>query len=70
MSEEYVMIDGKKVPVLPAKSVVTIKNKRTGATYNDKAHFDSDVANPETDTVDDDFRQDVAVTVAEIVVKE
>jgi hypothetical protein len=70
MSEEYVMVDGKKVPVLPAKSVVTVKNKRTGAIYTDKAHFDSDVANPETDTTDDDFRQDVNITVAEVVIKE
>lgn len=69
MSEEYVMVDGKKVPVLPAKATVTIKNKRTGAVYNDKAHFDSDVANPETDTIDDDFRQDVKVQVAEVVAK-
>ena len=69
MSEEYVMVDGKKVPVLPAKSTVTIKNKRTGAVYNDKAHFDSDVANPETDTTDDDFRQDVKIQVAEVVAK-
>ena len=69
MSEEYVMVDGKKVPVLPAKATVTIKNKRTGAVYNDKAHLDSDVANPETDTTDDDFRQDVKVQVAEAVDK-
>ena len=70
MSDEYVIIDGKKVPVMPAKATVTIKNKRTGATYNDKAHFDSDVANPETDTTDDDFRQDVHIQVAEVVIKE
>ena len=70
MSEDHVIIDGKKVPVLAAKSTVTIKNKRTGAKYDSKDHFNQDVANPETDTTDDDFRQDVNVQVAEIVIKE
>jgi len=70
MSDEHVIIDGKKIPVLPAKATVTVKHKRTGAIYESKNHFDSDVANPETDTTDDDFQQDVKIQVAEIVVKE
>ncbi len=49
--QEYRIIDGKKVPVMPAKATVTVKHKRTGAAYTSKAHFDADVANPETDTV-------------------
>ena len=68
--QEYRIIDGKKVPIMPAKAVVTVKNKRTGATYESKKHFDTDVANPETDTTDDDFRQDVHIKVAEVVIKE
>ena len=40
------------------------------AIYESKNHFDSDVANPETDTTDDDFQQDVKIQVAEIVIKE
>ena len=55
---------------MPAKATVTVKHKRTGAAYNSKAHFDADVANPETDTTDDDFRQDVHIQVAEVVIKE
>ena len=68
--QEYRIIDGKKVPVMSAKGTITIKNKRTGAAYTSKAHFDEDVANPDTDTKDDDFRQDVSVRVAEVVIKQ
>ena len=68
--QEYRMIDGKKVPVMPAKATITVKHKRTGAVYKHKAHFDEDVANPNTDTTDDDFRQDVHIKVAEVVIKE
>jgi len=68
--QEYRMIDGKKVPVMPAKATITVKHKRTGAVYKHKAHFDEDVANPETDTTDDDFRQDVHIQIAEVVIKE
>ena len=68
--QEYRIIDGKKVPVMPAKATVTVKHKRTGAAYTSKAHFDEDVANPNTDTTDDDFRQDVHIKVAEVVIKE
>ena len=68
--QEYRTINRQKVPVMSAKGTVTIKNKRTGAVYKHKAHFDEDVANPNTDTKDEDFRQDVSVRVAEVVLKE
>ena len=55
---------------MSAKGTITIKNKRTGAVYQHKAHFDEDVANPETDTKDEDFRQDVSIRVAEVVIKQ
>ena len=68
--QEYRIVNGQKVPVMTAKGTITIKNKRTGAVYKHKAHFDEDVANPNTDTKDEDFRQDVSVRVAEVVLKE
>jgi len=68
--QEYRTINGKKVPVMSAKGTITIKNKRTGAVYKHKAHFDQDVANPDTDTINDDFRQDVSVRVAEVIIKQ
>ena len=55
--------------VLPAKAVEIVKNKRTGTVYADKAAFDADVADPNTDTTADDFRQDLEITVASLHTK-
>tara|TARA_R100001440_G_scaffold31747_1_gene50376 strand:+ start:1734 stop:1964 length:231 start_codon:yes stop_codon:yes gene_type:complete len=66
--KKYTIIDGKKVPVYNAKVVETIKNKRTGKVYDNKAHFDADVADSNTDTTVDDFQQDLAVEVASLQV--
>ena len=68
MSDEYRIIDGKKVPVLKAKTVETIKNKRTNKIYADKAEFDADVANPNTDTTAEDLQQDLQITVAKLTI--
>ena len=61
-----VIIDGKEVPVLPAKSEEEIKNKRTGVVYASKDDFDSDVANPDTDTTSDDLQINQKITVASL----
>ena len=66
--KNYKIIDGKKVPVYKAKIVETVKNKRTGKIYDSKAHFDSDVADTNTDTTEDDLQQDVAIEVASLQV--
>jgi tRNA U54 and U55 pseudouridine synthase Pus10 len=63
-----VVINGQELPVIPAEAVETIKNKRTGKVYDSKAHFDSDVADPNTDTVANDFQQDVGIKVASLSV--
>jgi hypothetical protein len=62
------IIDGVEVPVVPAKAVEVIKNKRTGAVYESKEHFDKDVLDPNTDTTAEDFAQDVQITVASLTV--
>jgi hypothetical protein len=62
------IIDGVEVPVLPAKAVEIVKNKRTGTVYASKQEFEQDVANPETDTTVEDFSQDVQITVASLSV--
>tara|TARA_R110002012_G_scaffold97381_2_gene234034 strand:- start:2352 stop:2549 length:198 start_codon:yes stop_codon:yes gene_type:complete len=54
------------LPRIPAEAKEVIKNKRTGKVYANKAEFDSDVANPNTDTTVDDFRQDLEVKVTKI----
>ena len=62
--QKYKIINGEAVPVLPAKAKEIVKNKRTGKIYDSKAHFDSDVADTNTDTTVDDLQQDVEITVA------
>ena len=62
------IIDGVEVPVVPAKAVEVIKNKRTGVVYESKEHFDKDVADPNTDTTAEDFAKDVQITVASLTV--
>ena len=54
------------LPRIPAEAKEVIKNKRTGKVYANKAEFDSDVANPNTDTTVDDFRQDLEIKVTKV----
>jgi hypothetical protein len=70
MSEKQktVIINGEEVPVLPAKAVEEVKNKRTGKVYDSKEHFDSDVADPNTDTTSDDLQINQKITVASLEV--
>tara|TARA_R100000687_G_C6294788_1_gene93100 strand:+ start:106 stop:321 length:216 start_codon:yes stop_codon:yes gene_type:complete len=65
---KYKTIDGKQVPVLPAKAVEIIKHKKTGKVYTSQEEFDKDVADPTTSTTKEDFRQDLQVTVASLTV--
>ena len=51
---------------IPAEAKEIIKNKRTGKVYASKADFDSDVADPNTDTTVDDFRQDLEIKVTRV----
>jgi len=51
------------LPVIPAEAKEIIKHKRTGRVYDSKADFDADVADPNTDTTADDFRQDLEIKV-------
>ena len=53
---------------IPAQAKEIVKNKRTGKIYDSKADFDADVADPNTDTTEDDFRQDLEITVASLEV--
>jgi hypothetical protein len=60
MSEDIIRI--------PAQAKEIVKNKRTGKIYDTKADFDVDVADPNTDTIKDDFQQDLEITVASLEV--
>jgi|TARA_R100001440_G_scaffold18503_1_gene31288 hypothetical protein len=55
-----------KVIKIPAEAKEIIKHKRTLKVYADKAEFDADVANPNTDTTEDDFRQDLEIKVTKV----
>ena len=61
-----VIIDGKEVPVLPAKAEEEILNKRTGTKYASKEEFDADVADPNTDTTAEDLQINQKITVASL----
>ena len=54
------------IPKIPAEAKEIIKHKRTGKVYENKAAFDADVADPNTDTTADDFRQDLEITVTRV----
>jgi len=51
---------------IPAEAKEIIKHKRTGKVYANKNDFNSDVADPNTDTTVDDFRQDLEITVTRV----
>ena len=68
MTQKTVIIDGKEVPVIPAKAEEEIKNKRTGKVYASKDDFDDDVADSNTDTVADDLQINQKITVASLTV--
>ena len=54
------------LPKIPAVAKEIVKHKRSGKVYANKAEFDADVADPNTDTTVDDFRQDLEIKVIKI----
>ena len=54
------------IPKIPAEAKEVIKNKRTGKIYASKDEFQADVLDPNTDTVAEDFRQDLEVKVTRV----
>jgi parvulin-like peptidyl-prolyl isomerase len=51
---------------IPAEAKEIIKHKRSGKIYATKADFDADVADPNTDTTQEDFRQDLEIKVTKV----
>ena len=51
---------------IPAEAKEIIKHKRTGKVYASKEDFDADVADPNTNTTQDDFRQDLEIKVTRV----
>jgi hypothetical protein len=63
----HVNIDGEMIPKYRGETEVTLINKKTGQEYNSDKEAEDDIANPATDTVKEDIRRDVKVTVPKLV---
>ena len=54
------------VKIITPQSEVTLTNMKTGKEYNSDAEAMNDVQDPNTETVADDIRRDVKITVEAI----
>ncbi len=57
------IINGKPVKIITPQTEVTLTNTKTGQEYNSDAEAMQDVQDPGTETVADDIKRDVKVTV-------
>tara|TARA_X000001388_G_scaffold62370_1_gene48107 strand:+ start:323 stop:568 length:246 start_codon:yes stop_codon:yes gene_type:complete len=62
-SFRYEKVNGQMVKIITPQSEVTLTNTKTGKEYNSDAEAMNDVQDPNTETVADDIRRDVKVTV-------
>ena len=63
-SVRYEIINGKKVPVVECETEVVLRNKKTGHEYNSDKEAEDDIANPDTDTAQEDVTRSVKIKVA------
>ena len=63
----HVNIDGEMVPKYRGDTEITLTNIKTGKEYNSDKEADDDIASPATDTVKEDIRRDVKITVPKLV---
>ena len=59
-------IDGRKVPVIKPKVIVTLTHKETGREYMSNEAADGYINDPNTSTTKDHIRRDVQIEVAHI----
>ena len=62
-SFRYEKVKGQMVKIITPQSEVTLTNMKTGKEYNSDAEAMNDVQDPNTETVADDIRRDVKITV-------
>ena len=62
-SFRYEKVNGQMVKIITPQSEVTLTNTKTGKEYNSDAEAMNDVQDPNTETVADDIRRDVKITV-------
>jgi len=63
-SIRHEIVDGKEVPVIVPKCVVTLTNTLTKKEYNSDAEALADIQDPNTETKAEHVRRDVHLTVA------
>ena len=63
----HVNIDGEMIPKYRGDTEITLTNTKTGKEYNSDKEADDDIANPATDTVKEDIRRVVTITVPKLV---
>jgi len=63
-SVRHEIVDGKEVPVIVPKCVVTLTNTLTKKEYNSDAEALADIQDPNTETKAEHVRRDVHLTVA------
>ena len=68
MTQKTIIINGEEVPVIPAKAEEEVINKSTQKKYASKEEFDADVADSNTDTVNEDLQINQKITVASLQV--
>ena len=54
-------INGEQVPVYSCKTETLITHKKTGANYDSEEAVSADVADPNTDTKEEDIQRDVTI---------
>ena len=57
------VINGKPVKIITPQTEITLTNTKTGQEYNSDAEAMQDVQDSDTETVADDIKRDVKVTV-------
>ena len=62
-SFRYEKVNRQMVKIITPQSEVTLTNMKTGKEYNSDAEAMNDVQDPNTETVADDIRRDVKITV-------
>ena len=54
-------INGEQLPICSCKKEKVLTDKKTGATYESEEEASNDVADPNTDTKEEDIQRDVTI---------
>jgi hypothetical protein len=57
----YKDINGEQVPIYSCKTETVLTHKKTGATYETEEAASNDIADPNTDTTEEDIQRDVTI---------